>query len=72
MICNLAANEWDLEGSPDSRANLLFLTSTVCSSSGETREDGGCKMQGQRAEPAEMRFLVAPGDFKSGVVSLMH
>lgn len=65
MICSLAANKWDLEGSPDSRANLLFLTSTVCGSSGEMREDGGCKLQGERPEPAKTRFLVAPGDFKS-------
>lgn len=72
MICSLAANKWNLEGSPDSRANLLFLTSTVCRSSGEMREDGGCKMQGERPEPAKTRFLVAPGDLKSGVVSLMH
>lgn len=64
----------DLEGSPDSRANLLFLTSTVFWSSGKMREDGGrgCKMQRQRSEPAKTKFLVAPGDLKSEVVSLMH
>lgn len=54
MICNLAVNEWDLEESPDSRANLLlfffffFLTSTVCESLREMEEDGDCKVQGEK------------------------
>lgn len=33
---------------------------------------GGWKMQRQRSEPAKTKFLIAPGDLKSEVVSLMH
>lgn len=55
MICSLAGNHWELEGSPDSWANLLFLTNTVCGSSREMRGDWGCKMQGERSEPAKKR-----------------
>lgn len=72
MICNLAVNEWDLEESPDSRANLLFLTSTVYESLREMKEDGDCKVQGENFESAKTRFLVAPGNSKTRVVFLMH
>lgn len=72
MICNLAVNEWDLEESPDSRANLLFLTSTVSESLGELKEDGDCKVQGKNSASAKTGFLVARGSFKSRVVFQVH
>lgn len=72
MICNLALNQWDLEESPDSKANLLFLTSTVYESLREMKEDGDCKVQGENFESAKTRFLVALVNFKTRVVFLMY
>lgn len=71
MICNLAVNEWDLEESPDSRANLLFLTSTVCEPLREMKEDGDCKVQEENFKSAKTRFLVAPGNSKTRAVIMI-
>lgn len=74
MICNLAVSEWDLEGSPDSRANLpffsffFFLTSTVYDSLREMKEDGDCKLQGEHFESANACSLLLLGIFQTGVV----
>lgn len=65
MICNLAVKEWDLEGIPDSRAELLFLTSTVCESFGEVKDDGGCEVQRESFESAPTWFLLAPGNHQT-------
>lgn len=72
MICNLAVNEWDLEESPDSRANLLFWTSTVSESLGELKEVGDCTVQSKNSASAKTGFLVASGKSKSRVVLRMH